>query len=43
LQIFLVIVLAHWIEHLTQAFEIYVLGMSVPDSRGMLGLSGRGS
>ena len=38
LQIFLVIVLAHWIEHLTQAFEIYVLGMKIPESRGGLGL-----
>lgn len=38
LQIFLVIVLAHWVEHLAQAFEIYVLGIKVPEARGALGL-----
>ena len=38
LQVFLVIVLAHWAEHLSQAFQIYVLGWPVPESRGMLGL-----
>ena len=31
------IVLAHWAEHLTQAVQIYVLGMAVPDSRGVVG------
>jgi hypothetical protein len=30
-------VIAHIMEHVTQAFQIYVLGWSVPDSRGMLG------
>jgi hypothetical protein len=34
---FLVIVLAHWAEHLTQAFQIYVLGWAIPDARGVLG------
>lgn len=38
LQIFTVIVLAHWAEHLAQAFQIYVLGWPVPESRGVLGL-----
>ena len=38
LKIFLVIVLAHWAEHLAQAFQIYVLGWPVPESRGVLGL-----
>lgn len=38
LQIFAVIVLAHWAEHLVQAFQIYVLGWAIPDSRGILGL-----
>jgi hypothetical protein len=38
LQIFTVIVLAHWAEHLTQAFQIYVLKWPVPQSRGVLGL-----
>jgi len=34
---FMVIVLAHWAEHLTQATQIYVMKMAVPDSRGILG------
>ena len=38
LQAFMVIVLAHWAEHLTQAFQIYALGWPVPQSRGVLGL-----
>lgn len=38
LQLFLVIVLAHWAEHLAQAFQVYALGWSVPDSRGVLGM-----
>ena len=38
LQLFMVIVLAHWAEHLTQAFQIYVLGWPVPEARGVLGL-----
>jgi hypothetical protein len=38
LQLFLLIVLAHWAEHLTQAFQIYALGWPVPESRGILGL-----
>lgn len=38
LQIFLVIVLGHWAEHLTQAVQIYALGWPVPESRGVLGL-----
>ena len=38
LQIFTVIVLAHWAEHLAQAFQIYALGWPVPESRGVLGL-----
>jgi hypothetical protein len=37
LQLFMVIVLAHWAEHLTQAFQIYVLGWPVPEARGVLG------
>ena len=37
-QFFMVIVLAHWAEHLTQAVQIYVLGWNVPDARGVLGL-----
>jgi hypothetical protein len=38
LQIFTAIVLAHWAEHLLQAFQIYGLGWPVPQSRGALGL-----
>jgi len=37
LQAFMVIVLAHWAEHLLQAFQIYGLGWPVPESRGFLG------
>lgn len=37
LNIFLTIVLAHWAEHLAQAFQIYVLGRPVAQSRGVLG------
>jgi hypothetical protein len=37
LRTFMVIVLAHWAEHLLQAFQIYVLGWPVPESRGLLG------
>ncbi|MEU7874971.1 hypothetical protein [Dactylosporangium sp. NPDC049140] len=36
---FMVIVLAHWAEHLTQAYQIWVLGWPVPKSKGALGLA----
>jgi len=39
LLVFFAIVLAHWAEHLAQAFQIYVLGWEVPESRGVLGLA----
>lgn len=38
LQIFGFVVLAHWAEHLTQAFQIYVLKWPPPQARGVLGL-----
>lgn len=38
LRVFMVIVLAHWVEHLLQAVQIYVLGWPVPEARGALGL-----
>ena len=38
LQRFMVVVLAHWAEHLAQAFQIYALGWPVPESRGVLGM-----
>ena len=37
LQAFMVVVLAHWAEHLLQAFQIYGLGWPVPEARGALG------
>jgi hypothetical protein len=37
LRLFVVIVLAHWAEHLLQALQIYVLGWPVPEARGALG------
>ena len=37
LRSFMVIVLAHWAEHLTQAVQIYALGWPVPASRGVIG------
>lgn len=38
LNLFMFIVLAHWAEHLTQAFQIYVLGWARPAAGGFLGL-----
>lgn len=38
LQVFLVIVLAHWGEHLAQAYQIWVLGWPAPKANGILGL-----
>ena len=37
LRLFMVIVLAHWAEHLLQAVQIYALGWPVPEARGVLG------
>jgi hypothetical protein len=37
LRTFMVIVLAHWAEHLMQAFQIYALGWPIPESRGVIG------
>jgi hypothetical protein len=37
LRVFMVIVLAHWAEHLLQAAQIYLLGWPVPEARGALG------
>ena len=39
LRAFMVVVLAHWAEHLLQAFQIYALGWPVPQARGALGLA----
>ncbi|MEV8632059.1 hypothetical protein AB0395_10415 [Streptosporangium sp. NPDC051023] len=38
LNVFLVIVLAHWAEHVAQAVQIYALGWPIPQARGVLGL-----
>jgi len=38
LQLFLIVVLAHWAEHLTQAVQMWVLKWPLPESRGVLGL-----
>lgn len=38
LQLFMVVVLAHWAEHLAQAWQIYVLGWPRPRANGVLGL-----
>jgi hypothetical protein len=37
LRAFIAIVLAHWAEHLLQAYQIYVLGWPVPEARGAVG------
>lgn len=39
LTVFMVIVLAHWAEHLAQAAQIYLLGFPVHHARGVLGLA----
>jgi hypothetical protein len=38
LALFLIIVLAHWVEHVAQAIQIYVFGWPVPEARGALGV-----
>jgi hypothetical protein len=38
LQAFMAIVLAHWGEHLVQAYQIYVMGWPRPKANGILGL-----
>jgi hypothetical protein len=39
LNTFMAIVIAHWLEHLVQAFQIWGLGWSRPESRGVLGMA----
>jgi hypothetical protein len=38
LQVFMLIVLAHWGEHFAQAYQVFVLGWPRPKSNGILGL-----
>src|SRR2546422_9871059 len=37
LQAFMVVVLAHWAEHLVQAYQVYVLKWPLHQARGVLG------
>ena len=37
LRLFLLVVIAHWAEHLVQAYQIWVLGYPRPQARGVLG------
>ena len=39
LNAYMIVVIAHWAEHLSQAFQIWALGWPVPQSRGVLGLA----
>ena len=38
LNVFMVVVIAHWAEHIAQAIQIWGLGWSRPEARGLLGL-----
>ena len=38
LTVFLLVVLAHWAEHIAQAAQIWVAGWPRPDARGVLGV-----
>ncbi|WP_062355548.1 hypothetical protein [Herbidospora yilanensis] len=38
LWVYLVIVVAHWAEHITQAIQIYALGWPLHEARGVLGV-----
>ncbi|MBQ1104876.1 MULTISPECIES: hypothetical protein [Streptomyces] len=38
LRVYLFIVVAHWAEHLVQAYQIYVMGWPIPEARGVLGI-----
>jgi hypothetical protein len=37
LRTFLVVVLAHWAEHIVQAYQVYALGWPMHEARGVLG------
>ncbi|MFI5929088.1 hypothetical protein ACIA3K_24385 [Micromonospora sp. NPDC051543] len=37
LNLFLLVVVGHWAEHLVQAYQIWVLGYARPQARGVLG------
>jgi hypothetical protein len=38
LTLFTIVVLAHWAEHVTQAYQLWVLDWAAPQARGVLGL-----
>ncbi|MEN3309348.1 MAG: hypothetical protein V7603_5550 [Micromonosporaceae bacterium] len=38
LMVFMVVVLAHWAEHIAQAIQIWALGWPAPAARGLLGM-----
>ncbi|HWY87266.1 MAG TPA: hypothetical protein VNX28_11105 [Gemmataceae bacterium] len=38
LLIYTAVVLVHWSEHFLQAFQVYILGWSLPEARGLLGI-----
>lgn len=38
LQLFMIVVLAHWAEHLLQAYQVYVLAWPPSEAGGLLGL-----
>jgi hypothetical protein len=38
LNVFMVIVVAHWAEHIAQAVQIWALGWKTPEAKGVLGL-----
>lgn len=38
LTVFMVVVIAHWAEHIAQAYQLWVLGWAPPQARGVLGL-----
>lgn len=38
LMVFLLVVIAHWVEHLAQAVQVYLLGWPRPEAGGALGL-----
>ncbi|MFE1101881.1 hypothetical protein ACFW4K_15290 [Nocardiopsis alba] len=38
LRLYLVIVIAHWAEHIVQAIQIYVLDWPIEEARGVLGM-----
>jgi hypothetical protein len=39
LNVFMLVVLAHWVEHIAQAYQIWVLGWPRPKALGALGLA----